>query len=178
MSLDPMEFPNTQIHLKDIATIDDIQFEPLEDNYRRVLLYFNLFFFGIPCIATLILLLFIEVHFYYIALIILGGLLLLATLSIALINKSFRVKGLAIRNKDIIYKSGLIFKKITTIPFNRVQHVEINQGPIEKRFGLSTLEVFTAGGVASDLKVPGLKYHTAQQLRAFIIQKTLNDEEE
>ena len=173
-----MEFPNTQIHLRDIATIDDIQFEPLEDNYRKVQLYFNLFFFGIPFLATLFLLGFVEARYYYVLMIILGGLLLLASLSIALINKSFKVKGLAIRNKDIIYKSGLIFKKITTIPFNRVQHVEINQGPIEKRFNLSTLEVFTAGGVASDLKVPGLKYTTAQQLRAFIIQKTLNDEEE
>lgn len=173
-----MEFPNSQIHLEDIASIEDIHFEPLEDNYRKVLLYFNILFFGLPLLAAFIMLGLVEDNFIFVLLAIIGGLLLLAILSITLINKSFKMKGLAIRNRDIIYKSGLIFRKITTIPFNRVQHVEINQGPIEKRFDLSTLEVFTAGGVASDLKVPGLRYENAQRLRAFIIQKTLKDEEE
>ncbi len=174
-----MEFPNSQIHLEEIASIEDIRFESLEDNYRKVLLYFNILFFGIPILTALLLLGFVENEYIFILVLIIGGLLLLAILSIALINKSFKMKGLAIRNRDIIYKSGFIFRKITTIPFNRVQHVEINQGPIEKRFDLSTLEVFTAGGVASDLKVPGLKYENAQRLRAFIIQKTLvvNEEE-
>jgi membrane protein YdbS with pleckstrin-like domain len=173
-----MEFPNSQIHLEDIASIEDIHFEPLEDNYRKVLLYFNILFFGLPILAALIMLGLVEDNFIFVLLAIIGGLLLLAIFTITLINKSFKMKGLAIRNRDIIYKSGLIFRKITTIPFNRVQHVEINQGPIEKRFDLSTLEVFTAGGVASDLKVPGLRYENAQRLRAFIIQKTLKDEEE
>ncbi len=170
-----MEFPNAQIHLLDIPSIDDVNFEPLENNYRRVLLYSNLIFFGIFLIGSLIVYFTADTWFLIFVPI---GILLIAIISVALINVSFRRKGLAVRQKDIIYKSGLIFRKITTVPFNRIQHVEINQGPIEKRFDLSKIEIYTAGGAASDLKIPGLKYENAQKLRTFIIQKTHSDEEE
>ncbi|MEO1438705.1 MAG: PH domain-containing protein [Bacteroidota bacterium] len=73
-----------------------------------------------------------------------------------------------------------MFRKITTIPFNRVQHCEIKQGPIERLFNLKTLEVYTAGGATSDLKIPGLPDDRAQELKDFIITQGShsNDESE
>jgi len=170
-----MEFPNAQIHLLDIPSIDDVNFEPLENNYRKVLLFSNMIFFGIFLTGSIVAYFAADAWFVIFIPI---AILLIAIISVSLINISFKRKGLAVRQKDIIYKSGLIFRKITTVPFNRIQHVEINQGPIEKRFDLSKLEIYTAGGAASDLKIPGLKYENAQKLRAFIIQKTRSDEEE
>ena len=73
---------------------------------------------------------------------------------------------------------GLIWYSSTVIPFNRVQHCEISQGPIERLFKLSELKIFTAGGASSDMSVPGLNPETAHRLKEYIVIKTGMDEEE
>ncbi|MCZ6716979.1 MAG: PH domain-containing protein, partial [Gammaproteobacteria bacterium] len=44
-------------------------------------------------------------------------------------------KGYAIRDKDIIYKSGVFWRTVTAIPFNRIQHVEKSSAPLDRRYG-------------------------------------------
>ena len=90
----------------------------------------------------------------------------------------FRHKSYAIREHDILYKSGLIFRKTVALPFNRVQHSEISQGPIERYFGLSQLEIFTAGGSQSDLTIPGLLGDDAQRIKTLVMEKTATHEEQ
>jgi membrane protein YdbS with pleckstrin-like domain len=34
---------------------------------------------------------------------------------------------------------GLIFRSDTVVPFGRVQHIDVHQGPIERAYGLGTL---------------------------------------
>lgn len=59
-------------------------------------------------------------------------------------------------------------KKITTVPFSRIQHVEIDEGPISRLFKLSTLSVFTAGDRSDDLKVKGISKVEAMRIKDFI----------
>ena len=80
-------------------------------------------------------------------------------------------KGYAVRTQDIIYRSGLINRKETIIPFNRVQHIETYEGAILRLFGLCQLEFFTAGGAFGDLKIPGLLKIEAEQIKAFVVSK-------
>jgi len=77
----------------------------------------------------------------------------------------------AIRDKDILYKSGVFWQTVTAIPFNRVQHVEKSSTPLDRRFDIATLQLFTAGGTGGDLKIHGLSAQTAENLRVFIIEK-------
>jgi membrane protein YdbS with pleckstrin-like domain len=84
--------------------------------------------------------------------------------------------GYAIREKDIIYKRGFIFNKTTVIPFNRVQHASISRGIWDKLLGISSLNIFTAGGGASDISIPGLEPKMAVQLKEAIAVKISNDE--
>ena len=104
-----------------------------------------------------------------------------ATLSILLTWISYYKRGHALRDFDIIYKEGVLFNNVTTISFNRVQHCEISQGPLEQVFDLHTLKVFTAGGQSSDLEIPGLDEHSANGLKEYIVnataKKTLSTEE-
>ncbi len=79
--------------------------------------------------------------------------------------------GYAIRDKDILYKSGVFWQTVTVIPFNRIQHVEKSSTPLDRRFDIATLQLFTAGGSGGDLKIHGLSAETAENLRAFIIDK-------
>jgi membrane protein YdbS with pleckstrin-like domain len=77
----------------------------------------------------------------------------------------------AVRDKDIIYKSGVFWHTVTAIPFNRIQHVEKSSTPLDRRFSIATLQLFTAGGAGGDLKIHGLPADTAEDLRVFILGK-------
>lgn len=81
---------------------------------------------------------------------------------------AFARKRYAFREHDAIYKSGLFVHKTVLIPFNRIQHVSIEQGPIMRIFGLAKLSIFTAGGMTSDLDISGIKLDVAEKLKAFL----------
>ncbi len=71
---------------------------------------------------------------------------------------------------DLLYKEGLWWRKQTALSFSRIQHIDISHGPLERKYGLATIKFFTAGGVASDLKIPGITNQIAEQLRSQILQ--------
>lgn len=77
----------------------------------------------------------------------------------------------ALREKDISYKSGVITKTMTTVPFSRIQHVEIDEGPISRYFGLASLSVYTAGDSSDDLDISGIKKEEALRIKEFISSK-------
>lgn len=80
-------------------------------------------------------------------------------------------KGYAMRDKDIVYKSGVFWHTVTAIPFNRIQHVEKSSTPLDRRYDLATLQLFTAGGSGGDLKIHGLPANLAEDMRTFILEK-------
>ena len=51
----------------------------------------------------------------------------------------------------------------------RIQHIEIERGPLERSAGLATLQVFSAGGAHHTFEIPGLTYEKAIELRQFIL---------
>jgi membrane protein YdbS with pleckstrin-like domain len=79
-------------------------------------------------------------------------------------------KTYALRELDLHYASGLFFRKVVSQPITRIQHIELKRGPIERKAGLATLQVFSAGGEMHTFQIPGLPVDTAQQLRQFILQ--------
>lgn len=79
--------------------------------------------------------------------------------------------GYALRERDIIYKSGVFWHTVTAVPFNRIQHVEKSSTPLDRRFNLASLHLFTAGGSGGDLKIHGLPAKTAEKLRFFILEQ-------
>jgi membrane protein YdbS with pleckstrin-like domain len=84
---------------------------------------------------------------------------------------SIRRKGYALRERDIVYKSGVVWHTVTAVPFNRIQHVEKSSTPLDRRYGLASLQLFTAGGSGGDLKIDGLQARTAEKLRVFILSE-------
>lgn len=80
--------------------------------------------------------------------------------------------GYRLRTHDISYKKGLIWRKLITISYNRIQHLEISQGPVQKSFGLATLQLFTAGGQTSDMEIEGLSEENARKLKDWVSKKS------
>ena len=55
-------------------------------------------------------------------------------------------------------KRGVYWRSLITVPRSRVQHTDVTQGPLERRHGLGTLVVFTAGLLHARVELPGLAY--------------------
>lgn len=72
---------------------------------------------------------------------------------------------------------GLLFRSDTVVPFGRVQHIDVDQGPLERFFGISTLTVHTAGNHNASVSLPGLGQDLAaemrEEIRAHIRRETL-----
>lgn len=62
-------------------------------------------------------------------------------------------------------KKGVFFRSITNVPRSRVQHTDVTQGPIQRRFGLATLVVHTAGQQNSEVQLEGVSFDVAKALR-------------
>nr|WP_136252897.1 PH domain-containing protein [Ningiella ruwaisensis] len=75
----------------------------------------------------------------------------------------------AVREQDVHLQSGLFFRTIVSQPILRIQHIELKRGPIERKAGLASLQVFSAGGISHTFEIPGLEYEKAVSLRKFII---------
>lgn len=63
---------------------------------------------------------------------------------------------------------GWLFRTDTIVPFVRVQHIDVGQGPIERWFGLSHLVVHTSGTHNSTVTLPGLQSDLAASMREAI----------
>lgn len=174
-----IDYDNQQIVTDSLPRLETVEYEPLQKNYLWMSMVQNAIFlmvlFGVGLIFTLTVFL---STFFATFLKMLGIWILFATLLILLTYFGFKRKGYALRERDISYKTGLIFKSVTTIPFNRVQHCELKKGPLEELFSITKLRVYTAGGMASDLAIPGLTQQRAESLKQFILNKTEEDEEE
>ena len=172
-------FTNNQIDEYSMPTMAYIEYAPLEKNLLKADLIWTILFFSVGIIILLFLQYIIELEWLLIyGKWILLGLICLLILSATLTYFGFFKKSYAVREKDIIYNSGLFWTSSIAIPFNRVQHCEVSIGPIDRMFGLSELKIFTAGGSSSDLKIEGLKPETSNRLKDFIVNKTGIDEEE
>lgn len=60
---------------------------------------------------------------------------------------------------------GWMFRTDTIVPFKRIQHIDVGQGPLERLFGLASLTVHTAGTHNSIVTLPGLARGDAEALR-------------
>ncbi|KKW06259.1 MAG: hypothetical protein UY40_C0001G0037 [candidate division CPR1 bacterium GW2011_GWC1_49_13] len=69
---------------------------------------------------------------------------------------------------------GIIQKKYVSIPYNRIQNVDINRGMLSRILGLSDLQIQTAGMsgvIGSEGHLPGLSQQDAEKLRDELIKK-------
>ncbi len=64
--------------------------------------------------------------------------------------------------------SGWLLRRDTVVPLGRVQHIDVNQGPVARHYGLATLTVHTAGTLNSSVALPGLRHDQALAMRETI----------
>lgn len=72
--------------------------------------------------------------------------------------------GYAERDDDLLVRRGVMFRRLSIIPYGRMQYVDVTAGPFERAFGLATVRMYTAAA-ASDARIPGLEAIDAGRLR-------------
>lgn len=60
---------------------------------------------------------------------------------------------------------GVMVRVESVVPYTRIQHVDTEQGPIERMLGLMRVTVHTASGSGASLTIPGLLPADADALR-------------
>lgn len=72
--------------------------------------------------------------------------------------------GYAERERDLLVRHGLLVRRLSIVPYPRMQFVDVTAGPLERTFSLATVQLHTAAA-ASDARVPGLPPAEASRLR-------------
>jgi len=168
-------FTNETLDINSLPKFEEVNFSPLHKNYLKVV-YINI------AIILLILAIGIGVLLYFnedlqnkTSYLIFGISYFVAAIigffsSVASVKK----RGFAIREKDILYQRGLISTTTTMIPFNRVQHVAMHEGAFSRIFNLAQIQIFTAGGSTSDVKISGIEKEKAENIKELLMQKIQN----
>ncbi|MGH8574770.1 MAG: PH domain-containing protein [Gammaproteobacteria bacterium] len=78
---------------------------------------------------------------------------------------------------DLRLSRGVWTQVHTIVPLDRVQHIDVSQGPIERGFGVCRLVVHTAGTQYSRVVVPGLSRPNAERMRDEIRARIVREAE-
>ena len=96
------------------------------------------------------------------------ALLIGALMIFVLPHRIYRRWGYDMGTEQLRVLRGFLWRTDTIVPFNRIQHIDVAQGPLQRFFGLSTLIVHTAGTHNSIVTLPGLATSDAEEMREVI----------
>ncbi len=167
-----MEFTNETIAISALPKFEETPLQPLQKAYFKVMIIqfgmvYGLIFIGLVVMYFVDLNDFFKTNQLYFFIL----WLVLVIFNFLYIRISFAKKGFALREHDVIFKSGVISETTIIVTNNRVQHVALHQGMLSRYFGLASIELFTAGGSSSDLKINGLLLEDAKKIKESVSLK-------
>jgi len=95
-----------------------------------------------------------------------GTVLVIALALVIRIPQSrYNARGYQISADRLRVVRGLLWRSDTVVPFGRVQHIDVDQGPLDRFFGIATLTLHTAGNHNASVSLPGLGEELARTMR-------------
>jgi uncharacterized protein len=170
-------FTNEAVGISSLPLFEKVTFTSLHKDYLNVVYISNAIFTLVISIIFLVLV-FSNEWFREHLLIFAGIKIIFIILLFVISNKAFRRKGYALREKDVLFKRGLIAHKTTVIPLNRIQHVATHEGFLSRMYDLSEVQIYTAGGSSSDLSIPGLPKEEAAKIKNYLLTQIQSEVEE
>jgi uncharacterized protein len=139
---------------------DTVEWRPISPRYylvRLVVLTVWVLVLALACVVTGLLW---SAWFLAAAVLVLA----LGALRAFFLRRSIRAWGYAERAEDLLVRHGLLVRRLSIVPYARMQFVDVTAGPLERAVGLATVTLHTAAA-ASDATVPGLEAAEATRLR-------------
>ncbi len=167
-----MAFTNAEVPPESIPRAEEVVFQPIEQSFLKVKFIQWLIVWLIVFVIAGALFIFVDDLQKPLVLVTVSVLLIfLAGFHIYALKQSVSFKAYAIREHDVIYRTGWLVKSVKVVPFNRIQHCSVDEGALARRYGLSSVRLFTSGGNEADIRIPGIRAAFAADLRELIISK-------
>jgi membrane protein YdbS with pleckstrin-like domain len=99
-----------------------------------------------------------------------GAALVLGVATEWFVRRRFRAWGYAERADDLLVRRGVMFSRLSVVPYGRMQFVDVTAGPLERAFGIATVRLHTAAA-ATDARIPGLERDEAARLRDLLAER-------
>ena len=89
-----------------------------------------------------------------------GGTVAAGLVADVFVRRRVRVWAYREREDDLLVRRGVMFARLSVVPYGRMQFIDVTAGPIERSFRLATVRMHTAAA-ASDARIPGLPQEEA-----------------
>ena len=99
------------------------------------------------------------------------GLALAAWLGWRFADASYARTTFALSDDGLRIRRGVVWRSETLVPRSRVQHIDLNRGPLDRRFGLASIKVYTAGTRLASVGLDGLPEARAIAVRDQLVPK-------
>lgn len=167
-----MDFINSPVGLQGLPLIEDIELQPVHPAYKKVLqIEWVISSAVLAAVAALVIFTNATLRHSSGWALITAAVILLCGFYYFSIRQSFRFLSFAIREKDVINQKGWIIRRVKICPFNRIQNCSVQSGPLERKYRLASLVIYTAGTNGADMRISGLLHEEAERLRHFILDK-------
>ena len=93
-----------------------------------------------------------------------AGLIAIAVAIYGVLHGRYRAWGYAEREDDLLVRRGVMVRRLSVVPYGRMQFVDVTAGPVDRVFRLATVQLHTAAA-ATDARIPGLAVEEAHRLR-------------
>jgi len=164
-----MLFDNQQIPSGELPSVEAVQFQKLPPQALKLRIIGWAIFQGILLLALAGFWVFVGMKWWILPAFPVWG--IQAAFFFWMTHKRFYREAYAIREKDLIHVKGYLHRSQLTVPYSRVQHVEIKQGPIARSLGLGSISVYTAGTSGGYLVISDIEFSEAERIKQFIAQK-------
>jgi membrane protein YdbS with pleckstrin-like domain len=107
---------------------------------------------------------------------VIGAAFLLA-LAIVLVmpRRRYRAWSFRMDEDELRIGSGLLVRSVTVVPFGRVQHSDVVRGPAQRRYGVASLVLHTAGTRSAATILPGIEAEEAERMRDHVRARIRED---
>jgi len=99
----------------------------------------------------------------------LTGVVILLVIFVAWVRLYYVSMWYELRDDEMSWKRGVWFRRTGIVPYNRITNLDVIQGPVMRRLGISTLSIQTAGysgQAVPEIRIEGIEH--ADDLRELI----------
>ena len=79
--------------------------------------------------------------------------------------------GYALESNHLMARRGIVFRSMSSMPYGRIQYVDVDSGPLERMCGVARLTVRTAGTTTGTMVLFGIPLNVAEELRADLVRR-------
>lgn len=161
---------NRQVWLEEIQPVETLRFERVEPRYIKLIVS-RIIISYLILMALAFLFPVLEADHAWTLLAVTDAVLAAAmAVNLLLARKIYDVRGYALRDKDISYRSGIFFNSVRTMPLGKIQQVSIRRNPLGRIFDLYSVDIIDGSqGTSDTISIPGLSLENAEKMKSFLL---------